>query len=97
MTKRNTTADEAIALLLALWQLARANRRADLGLLAGRLGWGVGRVVRVLGHLDTKGLVDREACRLSLSGLAIATSLATASARRSATRPAARRSSALSA
>ena len=92
MTKR-TTSDEAITLLLALWHLARANRTADLGVLAGRLGWGAGRVVRVLGHLDNKGLVDREACRLSLSGLAIATSLATASARR----PAPRRSAALSA
>ncbi len=71
MNKR-TTRDEAIALLSALHDLARANRPADLGVLAGRLGWGVGRAVRVVAHLEQRGLVDRARCRLSLAGLAVA-------------------------
>lgn len=71
MTKR-TTRDEAIALLTALHELARANRPADLGVLAGRLGWGVGRAVRVLAHLERRGLADRARCRLSLAALAVA-------------------------
>lgn len=78
-TKR-TTSDEAVALLLALYRLARANRPADLGVLAGRLGWGAGRVVRVLAHLDTKGAADRAECRLTMMGLAMATQLAAAAA-----------------
>ncbi|MFK7988601.1 MAG: hypothetical protein AB8I08_21455 [Sandaracinaceae bacterium] len=79
LTKR-TSSEEAVALLLALYRLARGNRPADLGLLAGRLGWGAGRVVRVLAHLENKGVADRAACRLTMSGLAMATQLATASA-----------------
>jgi hypothetical protein len=75
MTKR-TTRDEAIALLLALHDLAREGRGAELGLLAGRLGWGVGRVVRVLAHLDARGLADRRRCRLTLGGLAVGVALA---------------------
>lgn len=75
MTKR-TTRDEAIALLLAFHDLSRAGSKMDLGVLAGRLGWGVGRVIRVLAHLDTRGLVDRPRCRLTLSGLAVAVALA---------------------
>jgi hypothetical protein len=71
MTKR-TTRDEAIALLSALHDLARANLPADLGVLAGRLGWGVGRAVRVQAHLERRGHADRARCRLSLAGLAIA-------------------------
>ena len=76
MSKR-TTSDEAISLLLAFWRLARADRPADLGVLAGRLDWGAGRVVRVLAHLERKGLADRPCCRLTLSGVAIATKFAT--------------------
>ncbi len=79
LTKR-CSSDEAVALLLALYQLARANRPADLGLLAGRLGWGAGRVVRVLTHLEKKGVADRTTCRLTMMGLTVATQLATASA-----------------
>jgi hypothetical protein len=75
MNKR-TTRDEAIALLLAFYDLARAGCRADLGVLAGRLGWGVGRVVRVLGHLERRGMADRAGCRLSLGGLAMSVALA---------------------
>ncbi|MCB9595525.1 MAG: hypothetical protein H6719_22585 [Sandaracinaceae bacterium] len=67
--------EERIALLLALHDLARLDGPADLGVLAGRLCWGVGRVVRVLGALDEKGLADRPRCRLTLAGLAIATTL----------------------
>jgi hypothetical protein len=71
-----TTREEAIALLLAFHDLARAGCSADLGALAGRLGWGVGRAVRVLGHLEARGLADRSRCRLTLSGLAIGVALA---------------------
>src|SRR5690606_6635207 len=65
MTKR-ATRNEAIALLCAFYDLGRMSLAADLGVLAGRLGWGVGRVVRVLAHLEGRGLVDRERCRLTL-------------------------------
>lgn len=75
MTTR-TTRDEAIALLTAFYDLSRAGCRADLGVLAGRLGWGVGRVVRVLAHLDHRGFADRAACRLTLAGLALSVALA---------------------
>lgn len=70
-----TTAHEAMIVLSSLHQLAEANLPADLGVLAGRLGWGVGRVVRVLAHLEKKGLVDRARCRLTLAGLAFAVAL----------------------
>ncbi|HJL14379.1 MAG TPA: hypothetical protein RMH99_01915 [Sandaracinaceae bacterium LLY-WYZ-13_1] len=72
-----TTADEALALLTALHELSRATLPIDLGVLAGRLGWGVGRVVRVLAHLERKGLADRARCRLTLAGLAVAVVVAT--------------------
>lgn len=72
-----TTADEALDLLLSLHDLARSNHPADLGVLAGRLGWGVLRVVRVLAHLERKGLADRERCRLTMTGLSIALAFAT--------------------
>ena len=76
MTKR-TTSDEAIALLHALHDLSQRTLPIDLGVLAGRLGWGVGRVVRVLAHLERKGLADRERCRLTLAGLSVAVVLTT--------------------
>ncbi len=75
MTKR-TTRDEAIALLTAMHDLARANLPAGLGVLSGRLGWGVGRTVRVLAHLERRGLADRARVRLTLAGLAITVVLA---------------------
>ena len=68
-------AEERIALILAVHDLARASRSLDLGVLAGRLGWGVGRVARVLGALEDKALVDRTRCRLTLAGLAVAAAL----------------------
>lgn len=67
--------EERIALLIALHDLSRANLHADLGVLAGRLGWGVGRVVRVLTALDDKGLADRPRCRLTMAGLAVSAAL----------------------
>lgn len=73
-----TSSDEALFLLDALHELSRANLPIDLGVLAGRLGWGVGRVVRVLAHLERKGLADRARCRLTLAGLAIAVVLESA-------------------
>ena len=68
-------AEERIALLLTLHDLARLDGPADLGTVAGRLGWGVGRVVRVLAALDGKGLADRPRCRLTMAGLAVAATL----------------------
>ena len=83
MTKR-TTSDEATILLTALHELSRATLPIDLGVLAGRLGWGVGRVVRVLAHLERKGLADRARCRLTLAGLSVAVVLEASTAARSA-------------
>jgi DNA-binding IclR family transcriptional regulator len=71
-----TTRDEAISLLLAFHDLARAGRPCDLGTLAGRLGWGVARVVRVLAHLDRRGFANRSSSRLTLAGLAVGVALA---------------------
>ncbi|MBX3269136.1 MAG: hypothetical protein KF729_02675 [Sandaracinaceae bacterium] len=71
--------EERLALLLAMYHQARLDGPTDLGMLAGRLGWGVGRVVRVLAVLDDKGLVERPRCRLTMAGLALATALAAAS------------------
>ncbi len=68
--------EERLSLLLCLHELSRTGCPADLGVLAGRLGWGVGRVVRVIEALDGKGLVDRPRCRLTMAGLAIAASVA---------------------
>ena len=68
--------EERLALLLAMYHQARLDGPTDLGVLAGRLGWGVGRVVRVLAVLDHKGLVERPRCRLTMAGLALATALA---------------------
>lgn len=79
MTKR-TTSDEAIVLLTALHDLSQRTLPIDLGVLAERLGWGVGRVVRVLAHLEKKGLADRERCRLTLAGLSIAVVLSATNA-----------------
>jgi len=70
------TAEERIALLLTLAEISRLDGPTGLGVLAGRLGWGVGRVVRVVAALDAKGLVDRPNCRLTMAGLAIAATLA---------------------
>lgn len=88
-----TTSDEAVRLLIALQDLSRANLASDLGVLAGRLGWGVGRVVRVLAHLERKGVADRASCRLTLAGLAMATAIE-AAAIEQAVAPVARASSA---
>lgn len=73
---RKTTAEESIAILTTLHELARIGCDADLGALASRLVWGMARVVRVVAHLERKGLVHRDRVRLTMGGLAIAASLA---------------------
>ncbi len=80
MTNRKTSRDEALALLTALHDLARMNQASDVTTAARRLGWGIGRVYRVLGHLDDKGVADRDRCRLTMAGLALAVALRAAPA-----------------
>ena len=67
--------EERIALLITLHELSHMACPTDLGVIASRLGWGVGRVARVIGALDDKGLVDRPRCRLTMAGLAMAATL----------------------
>ncbi|MGE0784813.1 MAG: hypothetical protein AB7S26_03920 [Sandaracinaceae bacterium] len=74
--KVETHADEALTVLAMLYGLAQHGVAAEPSVLAQRLGWGLGRVFRVLGHLDEKGLADRQRCRLTFGGLAIAASFA---------------------
>lgn len=76
-----TNRTEALALLDSLYELRRTNHTCDVGTLAQRLGWGVGRVFRVLGHLDERGVADRERCRLTLTGLTLAVAIRNESAR----------------
>lgn len=75
MTNRKTSRTEAITLLTTLHDMGRQNLRADAGTIARRLGWGIGRVFRVLGHLDERRVADRERCRLTMAGLALAVAL----------------------
>jgi DNA-binding MarR family transcriptional regulator len=70
-----TTRAEAITVLAALHDLSEKTLPIDLGVLAGRLGWGVGRAVRVIAHLEKLGLADRGRCRLTLAGLGVAVAL----------------------
>ena len=81
MTNRKTSRTEALALLDSLYELRRTNHPCDVGTLARRLGWGVGRVFRVLGHLDERGVADRERCRLTLTGLTLAVAIRNEQAR----------------
>ena len=66
----------ALSVLLALFDLARAGRRADVGLLAGRLGAHEDVVRLALTRLDRLGFADSKHVRLTLTGLALAVNAA---------------------
>lgn len=55
--------------------LDRAERRTDVGVLAGHCGAARREIAEALLHLDRKGLVDASQVRLTLQGLAAATAL----------------------
>jgi len=67
-----TTKHEALTLLTTLHELARLNQPCAVDDVGRRLGWGMRRVFRVLGHLDERGVADRARCRLTMTGLALA-------------------------
>lgn len=67
----------AARILVSLYDLARADRSASLGLLAEMLGVSATVAAEALLELDRRGLADADRCRLSFSGLAIASTLLT--------------------
>ena len=69
--------DEELAwrLLETLYELGRADTKADADLLATWLGVPKPRVQELLRRLDAQGLVDGDRCRLSMQGLVLAVSM----------------------
>ncbi len=61
--------------VLGLFDLARLGLGADVERLAGRLGVEPALARRALAELDRRGFVDAERVRLTLLGLALASSL----------------------
>jgi len=70
-----------VLVLSALLDLARAGRRANAASLGLRARLSLAQVADSLAHLEARGLVDARGCRLTLGGLAVATSLAAQAAR----------------
>ena len=63
------------SVLVALFDLARANLPATVDRLGGRVGLPDDLTRRALAHLETDGLADATRVRLSMLGLALATRL----------------------
>ncbi|MDQ3035742.1 MAG: hypothetical protein M3Y87_25285 [Myxococcota bacterium] len=61
-----------VSVLVALFELARSNRPANVQRVAGRLGMTETDTRSALRALDQRGLVDAQRVRLSLPGLALA-------------------------
>jgi Mn-dependent DtxR family transcriptional regulator len=70
-----THREQSLALLVALLDLVRAGLPPDAARLAGRLGLSLAEVEAALTRLASVGLVVQPA-RLTMTGLALATSLA---------------------
>jgi hypothetical protein len=70
-----TDAKLALALLVSLYDFARADLVADLDTLAGRLAVRRERVETALAHLEERRLADADRIRLTLTGLAVAVGL----------------------
>ncbi len=66
----------SLSVLVALFDLARLNRPADIGRVSGRLGMSVEETRLILLALEAQGLVHATRVRLTLSGLALAVSIA---------------------
>jgi Mn-dependent DtxR family transcriptional regulator len=60
--------------LRTLFDLARADRPADLALVAASVGLSCARADEVLEELEQEGLVDGERVRLTMAGLVVAVS-----------------------
>ncbi len=60
--------------LLVLYNLARQDERADLALVAERLGVSCVQADEVLTSLERRGLVDADRVRLTMAGLVLAVS-----------------------
>ena len=71
-----TPTNAPVLVLSALLDLARAGRRANAAALGLRTRLSLAQVADALAHLDARGLADARGCRLTLSGLAVATGLA---------------------
>lgn len=63
------------SVLVALFDLARANLPATVDRVGGRVGLSDDLTRRVLARLEADGLVDAHRVRLTIVGLAIATRL----------------------
>jgi hypothetical protein len=70
-----THREQSLSLLVALLDLARAGLPLETGRLAGRIGLSMADTEAALGRLESVGLVVRGP-RLTMTGLALATSLA---------------------
>lgn len=65
-----------VSVLVALFDLARMNRPANVERIAGRLGITVEDARAALRGLEARGLADALRARLTLTGLALAASVA---------------------
>ena len=65
-----------VSVLVALFDLARANRHANVLRVAGRLGLTEAQTRAALRALEERGLADAQRVRLSLLGLALASQAA---------------------
>ncbi|AKF11780.1 hypothetical protein [Sandaracinus amylolyticus] len=65
-----------VSVLVVLFELARANRPANVERIARRLDLGVEETRAALRGLEVRGLADAVRCRLTLVGLALASSAA---------------------
>jgi len=64
----------ALRVLGALYEMARADIHATPEAVAEWLGMPDDRVGDLLERLDAQGLIDREPCRLTMTGLVLAVS-----------------------
>jgi Mn-dependent DtxR family transcriptional regulator len=65
-----------VSVLVALFDLARMNRPANVERVAGRVGVSVEEARAALRGLEARGLADAMRARLTLTGLALAASAA---------------------
>jgi hypothetical protein len=64
-----------LSVLVALLDLARLNRPANITRVSGRLGMSADETRAILLALEKRGLADATRVRLTLSGLALAVSM----------------------
>ena len=76
MTHQDQSRDQSLALLVAVLDLVRAGLPPEAARLGGRLGLSLPDTEAALSRLASVGLVTAKPARLTMTGLALATSLA---------------------